>query len=1703
VANFRVEIDIVPVFQSGGFEAIAAEAQAAMAKISGALRAGEITPSQAGTQLGQLRTGLEASTYSAYQSGAIGDKEQTGIRRQLTGVFGGASGTDVPKQENLQRANAEFLALTAEIERMGLAAGETTNLFRSQQIARSQGIAQARGEVSPHGAEVASGAKSIQEVEQQWAAEMGAQLQLELATNAAYLEAKATITAAYAAQRAQIGAMLALDGDYIASRAAVVEQNQQTAAAVLRARQALDSYTATETEMMQAQAEGRAAVLEHANAEGELVQAISAERVASRELSASLRQILAVNDDYIINTALVATAMQAQAAQVQALLAIDGEYIATRASTVASNEQIKLAVARARVATDEYARTTLGLREIQVEGGNAALRLGIAEEHLAEVLAEQALLQETLAAATAEQKLAGAGVPAGGRTFAQEHARKIEANAQISASASEELARSDVAAAAGARTRVANVQRLSRGDLLLLANQNGEIGEMAQGRVARRQLNYAVEREAINEQLKAAAATGVVPTRTQFFNANLRERGTGRPVNPLEQATLGQGFQQRLMMVGQFAVAGVALRFLTTGISSTIKQAEELQKQFGLINDQLNSFGKGADFGKVRTEILKISRDTGISATEVADVGRQIIGVYGPDTARGIKETGAAIRAALVTGLPQKEIVDSLTAASLAYGTSIDAITDKSIGIEQRFGVTAKESLKFFGDIADTANAVGLNLDELGTIAGVLQQKMGIAGSAIADQFSRVLGLVEGKSTDLLETFSVIPQLAPQLPKVEEAVGTGQSGRLIYELAGGWDKLSEAEQRQIAFSIGGQKNFRTVNALMAGLNVQIKNNTVTVDDNGKAIQRQNTLNQTLSQQIARIRQEFKQFGDSLFRAGLGQTLVSWAGAFREIIGVAGLLLTIFGKLNDLTGGLGGQIVVFALAFRGLAAVLKLMNFERVLKFFTGLTVATRTATVAADAETVALTAEANADRILAGASTEAAIAKGAEAAATGAAAGAGAVGAGASIAGGLGAVGRGATALLGGPVGVGVVAIGATLVAANTLRGVQQKAGKQGDELEAKMLAALRAGDSAKAGTIEAAAKANQSFATHIAPLFGVTTPTRAVAGALNKHDKEIRRMQVKALQQANIVSREEAKGLTEYVDRGGKQDFVFNLLKNLDPRIIHEYQTAIETLVNQSEKTQIDADAAAAASDPGIQGQRVLDAQRLYDIGQGSVSDLMAAQANELRVLQGAIDKGGGRSKANQDTVKAFDDLQKSNMQLKTQVIKEGMDYKKLSDQYKGTGASEALDNQLALITAALSDTTYTDPAGRNELVKTALDDVHQKLMISANSATTVAARQKILNDGIKLSAEQQAAILAILKLAGIDPATVPGLSAGEIKGTAQEVNDPTLQLAQLNLDIAKTENPATIASKHKEIAAARLKAATDNLKAGVGAQADVLAANAEVEQAEREARDVQRGIDDARSKLNRGTYDSAIADAKQAQADAKTAAGRAIGEAAKLDAQAQQARADKQMDDALVKIRESKLNLLKAESDAAGDTVRSAELSVQVAREAYQRALNTPNTGEEVINNLKAGLTQAQSQLSAERVSDTKSLIDFQLQMGEITTGQAIAQLQALLSSPDVQANKQRVRDIRLAIKSLQDQTKGDLQFNIGDLKLPTYYEVRRLGATASMGQGYNDNRTVHVTMNNYNATDYQGSIDQFVDLAHQPSRYGTYASIYPTRN
>ena len=446
--------------------------------------------------------------------------------------------------------------------------------------------------------------------------------------------------------------------------------------------------------------------------------------------------------------------------------------------------------------------------------------------------------------------------------------------------------------------------------------------------------------------------------------------------------------------------------------------------------------------------------------------------------------------------------------------------------------------------------------------------------------------------------------------------------------------------------------------------------------------------------------------------------------------------------------------------------------------------------------------------------------------------------------------------------------------------------------------------------------------------------------------------------------------------------------------------------------------------------------------------------------------------------------DLQTRNLNERKQLGEVGNQGRMNDSVLRAAGSrSETLKAQESLGQARLKLQTLDDTIGRyepgtNKLRTDAAQAIAEikagelALADSLNSRSNALAQVALagLTDPVDIASGQLSETRRQIAQGGLSPTALAGLQAQE----AQQQNAA--------FDAREAQRAAEAAARIASITDPRARAAaelTENLRQqssnrgrNATQAAQLQAAEASARQAEfdaiqgeiaaRKAADIQ-GIQDpvlrAGAELNETLRQSAANKGRNAT-QAETLRGQ---ETQNRIALAAAISAEKDAQDALA----------IAKIEARGEGARPvAEYKLGAAIRKVREARATGNKTQ--LYQAQADEVAARAAVRDATVTDAEESISFNMEMGKITGADAIAQLQILLKNKELsQAQK---RDLMRKIKGYQNASEG--QFNLGDIKMPTVYEVRRAlagGASARTAAGAesrwsaaNDMRTYQININ-----------------------------------
>lgn len=1312
------------------------------------------------------------------------------------------------------------------------------------------------------------------------------------------------------------------------------------------------------------------------------------------------------------------------------------------------------------------------------------------------------------------------------------------------------------------------------------------------------------QQRAIN-QAAQAEIDGSRGTAIQRAQAYIARRTGGTPRDPTEYLTGRQLLASRVLTTASFAASGALLYGGIQFARELVKEATALQIQLSIVNSQLQNAGDtgGQSFGRIREEIIRVSKETGVMANQVALVTRQLAGAFAdesgtPDFGRALTEARSAFQLGRVTGLPDQEITDSLTAITLAFeqaGESgevirvpFEQIGDVIVGLEQQFGVLAPEIVKFTADLAPLGAELGFTVTQLSALGAVAQQVSGRSGAVLAEQFGRILPALADRSADLLILFQENAKTAQQLPALQRALATRDLPGVLTQLVKGYENFSAAQQNTLVSLVGSRREAATFYALLARGQQTIRALNLDPDDfAGQQGKRFEEFSRSVQFSFEQAQRAIEQFGITLFEAGLGD-LLRFAGEGGQVLFASlNALLSPLQAINEASDGWASKTLAIA---AGLFALNKII------------VVLTAAYHKYAQAQLAAAAAGfLGRGRVAAGP----ALTPGLPTAAGGAVPVASQVPI--PFVGMTGGIAPAAGRFAASRAFLAANAPGLILMAGITAKVVRDQAQEDAaaavDFLRQKTREALEQGiDPARIREIATRGQEDLGLAERaLLVVTGQPTITDVTEREINEFYGDLRRRQLEAIRaqlgdvqltgpgvQKSLLDPQSTQDLTEEFinsfgdDPGGPLvERAIRFIESInDPELaarIAEMQVEFEEDVKEGARRAREfAGAAERISDPNT--ERSIDElrvavrtgnavpslliaalqRRITDIGilikntqlalQGDLTD--EERAETARLLQGYLDSQAllveEVSKLGESSITGPADLRiriRDALKLPTADSQNLADIKAVISDLEGVNPEEQLDRVfqgielLRSIAEAAEQTTFTIPPEWRQIlaraqVPAALDTEQGKRVatllnmglasltkaiqdaiitvgLDANGITDViiegrramlqralAAAYLIENAKVRLAkvtrlqgelaeVDEIAALLSV-EIEGIVGGVETGGGTGYTEDKKENADDLARRIAEARLAVRRAQangDPVQLARLAVEAADIQARFAKD--------EAEKIQAFAARIEALNQLRDAEAAIAQALYEVAQAqNANNAVASTDYAADAAAGAVQTAKGTEAKLRAMAAQVNADRAARDAVRDVYTAQQELLIAIANAAGDTVEAAELQLGIARDRLQ-ALIAEGGGSAELDRARADIISAQAAVRDAKFQDQMGDIDFLLEMERISVRQAISMLEALAQMPG--ATEEMIRSIQRRIKQLQADVSSDLQFDLGDIRLPTFYEARRVVQAERQGIGYVDNRIITVQQTNHNAQDYQTSLDTLTDILDAPPRSG----------
>lgn len=444
---------------------------------------------------------------------------------------------------------------------------------------------------------------------------------------------------------------------------------------------------------------------------------------------------------------------------------------------------------------------------------------------------------------------------------------------------------------------------------------------------------------------QTATAANRMPGTFQRLYAQLHSR-QGNPMQASAAPTARQFIASRALNTIGYGLSGGLLYGGIAFGRELIREATELETQLGILESQFDSLEEGAagiSFDGFRSQILSISRETGVAADEVASISRQLAGalaeVSDPNNTPGnlrddvitpnFRDAGRVTEIALglsqITGLPRQEAADSFSATLLAFqrdGESAEAtaqrIADAVVGLEARFGVASTEVLNFTASLASIGAESGFTIEQLAGLGAVVEQAVG-SDVAAAENMGRIFASLADNQLQIAELFRNAGQGDAVRPLLD-AFANNNLPEVLRQIVEVYQQLGESDRGVLGNLVGGDRQARTFFAVLErGSQVLNALETEGGDFGGAFEARLERFRETVAFAFQELQRKVEEFGLAIFESGLADALLFVADVLGDVATVARLVLEAFSGINSALNGMPAKLLLAAAGFRALAA----------------------------------------------------------------------------------------------------------------------------------------------------------------------------------------------------------------------------------------------------------------------------------------------------------------------------------------------------------------------------------------------------------------------------------------------------------------------------------------------------------------------------------------------------------------------------------------------------------------------------------------------------------------------------------------------------------------------------------------------------------------------------------------------------------------
>ncbi len=305
-----------------------------------------------------------------------------------------------------------------------------------------------------------------------------------------------------------------------------------------------------------------------------------------------------------------------------------------------------------------------------------------------------------------------------------------------------------------------------------------------------------------------------------------------------------------------FAASAGQLFAIQRALVGIFKASVDVEKTLADINVILNRSTSGLE--SFKKTLFSIGNQTGQSFKSVAEAAKEL-SRQGLSAEQTLQRTKDALILSRLAGIDAASSVDALTAAINSFnksGLTSTELINKLARVDAAFAVSSADLAEAIRRVGSTAQDANVDIDQLIALVTTAQQITARGGSVIGNSFKTIFTRLQRSSTlDELEALGIAVKDLQRntLPAVQ----------ILQNLAGSYDKLSQAQRAQLSELVGGVYQINILKATLSDVSKEYGIYNQALDKSrsatNEAIERNKELNNTLAALLNAFKNNLTQF----------------------------------------------------------------------------------------------------------------------------------------------------------------------------------------------------------------------------------------------------------------------------------------------------------------------------------------------------------------------------------------------------------------------------------------------------------------------------------------------------------------------------------------------------------------------------------------------------------------------------------------------------------------------------------------------------------------------------------------------------------------------------------------------------------------------------------------------------------------------------